>query len=253
MNIFELNSSLAGSLVLDRDEFGQLVLERYSNPEGISGLSVEQTVVARRILDRIGELVPDDVDFSLRLDGVEPVFSLSYDDGNAGVFPGSIPFETDEELYQRLLERDWDDFRSSMLGGTNLFDEMLEIAKKRPSRIPSTKTLRRFCKEQIKDFRAQARREKLPYHFMMIFEEDDGPDFTFCEGPKNREEFLVDLSERMQQRWFLVAVCIDGRAIATKDVERIKLEALELLPPISRAQAEGRWPYDLMPDSLEGF
>lgn len=252
INIYELNASLKGSAALERSEDNCIYLERTIVPENIPGLSPEQTLQIRKLLDYVDELVPDDFDFGIHLGGDKPIVSLEYSDGVTSGSMLPLEFNTNDEFYDELVNRNWDNERQKHLSGSQMWDVLLEEANSRPSRRPSLKTVRRYFRDEIRNYHKAMRKEQPPFSFLVTEQaEDGGRHLISYEMPNSVDKLIEHLSNTVSYEYQLVSVCIDGKPLAIEEVDKIAKQALKDMPPISRAMAEGRWPYDFM--NMGGF
>lgn len=252
INIYELNASLNGTPALERSEDNCVYLERTTVPENIPGLSPEQTRQIRQLLDYVDELIPDDFDFNIILDGDEPHFTLEYNDGPTCGSMLPLEFSTNEGFYHELANLDWEKEREKHLSGSQLWNILLEQANSRPSQRLSLKAIRRYMRDEIRAYHKAMRKERPPFSFLVTEGgEYGGMHLVSYETPDSVEKLIEHLSNTVSFEYQLVSVCIDGKPLAVNEVERIAKQALEAMPPISRAKAEGRWPSDFM--NMGGF
>ena len=243
MNIHQLNESLRDSKILCNFENGEFNIGRSFKLDKHIGLSAEQSEAAQRIFDRLDEFILDDFEYELSLDGDKPRFSLNYDDGLNGGYFGGIDFDSEEGLFSRLLAYDWDEQRGVAIRGVDLFDEMLEESKTRKVDIPSVKYLRKNCRAEVKAYHKAARTEKPKFSYLVLEEREEqgGFDLMSYDDPEDEEGLMFALSDAMMARRLIASVCIDGKPLPSGVIETMKKQILELLPPISRAKAEGRY------------
>ena len=243
MNIHELNKSLRGAQLLANVENGEFAISRSFKLNKHIGLFDGQSKAAQRIFDRLDEFIPDDFEYELSLDGETPRFSLSYDDGLNGGYFGGIDFDSEDDLFSRLLAYDWDEQRGVAIRGVDLFDEMLEEAKTRKVDIPSVKYLRKNCRAEVQAYHKASRTEKPNFSYLVLEEREGqgGFDLMSFDDPEDEEGLMFAMSDAMMARRLIVSVCIDGKPLPSGVIETMKKQILELLPPISRAKAEGRY------------
>jgi hypothetical protein len=244
MNIHQLNESLRGSEILRNSENGDFNISRSFKASKHIGLSPEQASSAQRICDRLREFIPDDYEFDLSLFGDrEPYFSLEYEDGSVTGSCVHIKISSEEQLFDQLMNRDWDEDRTTRLQDCGIFDSMLEEAGRRPVLIPSVKGLRKKFRKTIRSFHKDMREQKCRFA-MLMYDSNGGATngLDACTNSKDYEELISRIAETMHDGYWPVTICIDGKALAAEDIEEIKKEALATLAPIMRAQAEGRWP-----------
>ena len=227
MNIHELNTSLKGSSALVECGNSFILLERNAKPDDFKSLSSVQSDSVRQIIERLNSILHDDVDYNLFLDGEKPDFQLVYDDGLNMGSGGGISFSSTEELYQILEALDLDELRGERLSLMAGFDEHIQATKGRVAAVRSVKSARKICKSEVKSFQKEMRQAQPNFAFLMLGEDSEGFGARACVNSSSHEEMTERFAEMVSEGFSLVSVCIDGKALSIKDVERYQKEALE--------------------------
>lgn len=241
MNIHELNESLRDSEILRNSDDGDFEICRYFKVSKHIGLSNKQAIAAQRIHDRISEFVPDDFEFSLSLDGEHrPIFSIDYEDGSmTGYFTG-IDFETEDELFDKLINKDWDEVRGHALDGCSTFDEMLEEAKEQPKCVPTIKQLQKLCRDFLKEFHKTAKSKKDKIAVLFAHSDQQGKVTVDAEPYEEGTDIIGLLMDNATCQRYPVSICFDGKPVSRKDLQKLLNASIQNLTGISRAKAEGR-------------
>lgn len=241
MNIHQLNESLRDSEILRNSDNGDFNISRSFKVSKHIGLSEEQSNAAQRIYDRLNELVPDDFEFELSMDAEhDPLFSLEYADGAMTGFFGGLDFKSEEELFEKLEAKDWDEERAGAIQGCGMFDTMLEEAKERPLVVPTIKQLQKMCRGMLKEFHKTAKAKKDDIAVLFASADEDGQVSVDAE-PYGMDSNLVGiLMDNAACQRYPVSICIGGKPMPRKELQKLLNGSIQNLTGISRAKAEGR-------------
>ena len=215
------------------------MLHKFTQPEDWKKLPPQLRFQVEVLGGEIRKAIPNDVDFILCFDENDTFLSLEYSDGNTMAGGGGDHFETRGDLFSYLKEQDWDEFRARKLQGMNIMDELMDAASKRPVNIPSSeKAARRWSKKLVAAL-AEVRRKPMAQPFVIVYAREGEP--LEINTFKNEKDMIRSLMDSLATQYHVLAILENGKELSFPEIEARKRQAIELLGPISRAKAEGRY------------
>lgn len=244
--IIELNNRiLAEAPELAGTEEG-LIISRNDDPSEWAVLPETLREHLVLVLTELNRLVPDDFSYMVFLGDAEPGFSLSFEDGaQAGSFE-NFPCRIDESVAEGLANIDWDQQRSTGMQNCQVYDQIKEFALQTAPRIPATKALQRGCRDDMRKWVRDVRKDTNAAHVLMWREAEE----FMSEEFESLDAFTLELPTLMTQQFQIIAVVAEGKPLPAPKIDQLKILALSELEemPISHAKASGKMPriYELM-------
>ncbi len=187
----------------------------------------------------IRSFIPTDFAFSLSCEFAGIRLSIDFEDGDTGSTAGGGFFVSRRSMMRKLRSIDWDELRGELIVRSEIFDQLLSEADDRPPNIPSSKeaALRNYdaLTAEIEAVRAQT---PVPPFAVIVTGDVDG---MGAETAMDRDELVSSIADLMTTQCEILAVLERGVSWSFAEIEKAKLEAVELLGPISRAKAERRF------------
>jgi len=183
--------------------------------------------------------IPSDFSFilSFNFNGVN--LSVEFEDGNTGAFGPTFYFTSFKSLRRHLRRQKWDELRLAGIEDGGIFDAWVSEAEDRPVDIPSSEAAaKQNAGELAEALTAIRAAQPLPLFAIVIARRDLG---LATEHLRDREETVHIIADRMTTGNDILAVLERGVCWSFAEIEAAKLEAVEQLGPISRAQAERRF------------
>ena len=235
--INELNGRLLGVMKDETPEEGYAVTREWCASE-FEGVPDDLQQEIRVLAERIGKAIPDDFGFTLIFGEGEASLSLEYENGAMSGGFRSHEWEKHRSIFEQLESFDWDEERAWFVQGTEMFDHVATAARMMPVSIPSTKFLQRNCREEVKAFIKERRKNASKVH-VLSWQYDDGATDEF----NDLESFRRELPNMMTVGCHVIAVVAAGKPIPARDIDKMKMEALKELEdmPISHAKATGKF------------
>lgn len=239
IEINALNVRLIGAMKNEMPELGYDVTREWL-PSEFEGVPEDLKEEIRLMAERIGKAIPDDFGFTLSLgeeDGA--MLSLDYDNGlMAGGFAGQ-EIDASRSLFEQLEGWDWDGHRAWFIQGSEFFDNIKEQAKELPAMMPSTKRVQKACREQMKEYIKEKRRDASRVHVLIW----DGEEALYDEDFESLTAFQKRLIDIMPEMGHVVTVVADGKPLPVEKIDEFKQAALKELEemPISHAKASGKF------------
>ena len=191
--------------------------------------------------DRLCRAIPDDFDFTLEFEDGEVFATLEYGDGPHAGFGSGFPVALDRNLIKRLRGYNWDDLRAEVISGTQLHENLADVAENFASSLEDTAEIQKMHTAGIAEFCKQMEVAK-PHFAMLTVSEDEEESLEYeVTGFDDQEQLLVELGNLLTHGHTLVAIWRDGASLPPDAVDELRQDALEGLGPISRAKAEGRF------------
>jgi hypothetical protein len=187
-------------------------------------------------------IVPSDFSISLifEFDGVR--IDTDLEDGNSGSFGmgGGGFFTSRKSMLKKLRSTRWDEIRGASMRHMDAFDEMVNAADDRPANIPSSEEAAKQYFDQLESVVQEVlTAEPKPPFALFVAREDFGG--VGANELFSRDDLIRMIGNRMATDCDIVGVLENGRRWSFAEIESAKAEAVEGLPPISRARAERRF------------
>jgi hypothetical protein len=192
---------------------------------------------ARLFIEEVRSLIPTDFSFSLvfTFNGVR--VDIDFEDGNTGSTAGSVSFTSRKSLRKSLQRVDWNELRTEGIEGGGIFDELVAKADDRPPAIPSSaEAAKRNAGALARAFEKIRSDKPLPTFALLVSRKER----VEIEYRETRELIVGLIGDCMATGYDILAILERGVAWPFPEIECAKLEAVEQLGPISRAQAERR-------------
>lgn len=237
--ILELNQRLLDHAKEYLPEDG-LMLEREGGEEDLEKLPSDLRKEIGLLRANLNRAIPDDFSYILFFGEGEADFRIQYENGPQTVYSPQQEWEAAHSLFPQLKAYDWERTRAACVSGSETFDRITEIAKDLPVMIPSTKRLQKVCRNAVKAYIKEKRREEGVHALIW-----DGDDALFDRDFESIEEFRHELHDIMPHMVHIVAVVADGKPIAAEKIDSMKKAALRTLEdmPISHAKASGKFAF----------
>lgn len=232
------------------NEVNRRLLAEVGNRFGEDGFTLERRVIPAEVkklnwtlrrqiegLQRmLNEVVPNDVTWELSLGCEEAFMCFEYRDGAmSAAFGGGPELRANASAVEQLRRYDWEGFRSRCLTMSGGFQELVDVAQKRPARLPGTRALQKAFAKPLKAWVEEKRKEADGVH-VLLWREEDG---VTSEWFKTMEAFQWDLPNIMTVQHFVIGAVVKGAPLSATSLETMKREALRSLKdmPISYAKA----------------
>ena len=245
MKTKQLAKRIAAEYVPGAGDKDCLVIDRAWLPEATNGLRRTTIEVLTEVHGALCRAIPNDFDFRLVFDGhfvsVQPLFADGKNDG-AGF--EAVEITLDSSGYSRLRAVDWNTVRAEAISGTQLHDQITDIADDLPGGIPPTSELRKIHSERFLEFERVLNESKIYFAILACSTDEDG--LAGFEGyevvvRKDKPSLMYDLPNLLACEYQVIAIAIEGKLLDPVETDSYLDEALNCLGPISRAKAEGRF------------
>lgn len=190
--------------------------------------------------DRLCRLIPDDFEFFMDFENGEVRSTLEFHDGPLAGCNMGFPVPLDRHLINGLQQVDWNELRSEVIPGTQLHDNLTDLAADFPVTLEDTFLIQsrhgfgveRFCHDM-------AIRNPL-YGVLSVDEEADELEYEVT-GFNDRSNLIGEMGSMLAHNQAIIAIWSEGTSLAPDAVDGLRQEVLEGLGPVSRAKAEGRF------------
>ena len=186
---------------------------------------------------KLNRAIPNDFGYVMSLGLYEPLFQLTYADGQA---EGNCPIAWDENrsIFYQLSELDWDQHRGGVLQNGAIFDDMRKLAKKLDPKFPKTKEIQKDFAAQVDVF-YRTKREDVSRVYILKWRDDEGFSEEVYPDIKSLCDALIDI---MTVQYLVLGVIAEGKPVPPSIIDGYKLQTLKELRkdmPISYVRALG--------------
>jgi hypothetical protein len=190
--------------------------------------------------DRLCRAIPDDFDFFLNFEDGEVFSTLEFRDGPHAGFGMDFPVSLDRHFLNALREFDWNELRSMMIPGTQLHENLTDLAAEYPVTLEKTAVIQsrhilgieRFCNDM-------ANRNPL---FAVLSADEEADEIEYdVTGFNDRFNLIGEMGDMLACNRAIITIWAEGASLTSDAVDLLRQEAIEGLGPISRAKAEGRF------------
>ena len=223
-------------------EFGFIIVTRKEAPnDKVAALPASISADLEELRLKLNQALPDDFGYRILLGNTAPYFTITYSDGPQT--EGNCPVEWDLErsIFDQLSGIKWDDLRAFALANGQIFDQMIEEAKKRPSALPSTKQLQKDFAPVVKTFVEAKQKDTSKVHVLAWCGDQlsNGDLAVMTTEFAGMKAFCKVLPDIMATQQLIIAVMADGKPLPAQKIEKLKQQALKELKgmPISHAKA----------------
>jgi len=246
MSVKLLARWIASEMEPDKEGLSCLEIDRDWSLDPDLGLSRKTSEELITLHGRLCRAIPDDVYFVLNFEDGFVHGRIEYRDGDHAGFGMGFPVSLDRHLLNALREYDWDNLRGIAIQGSQLQDNVADLAATLPSRIPSIAVIQDSFSGPIKQFESDKRLAKYTYSLLSCNppDEDEIKESTIefnVSTYENRENLIYEMGDLMACGCIMVAIMENGISLSADQVAEIRQEVLDGLGPISRAKAEGNF------------
>ena len=223
-------------------EIGFIMVSRKDAASGgLAALPASIRADLERLRLKLNQTMPDDFGYLIMLGNADPHFTITYSDGPQT--EGNCPVEWDlkRSIFDQLPGIKWNDLRAFALANGQIFDQMIEEAKKRPAALPSTKQLQKDFAPVVKKFVKAKHKDISKVHVLAWCGDQlsNGDLAVMTTEFAGMKAFCKVLPDIMATQQLIIAVMADGKPLPAQKVEKLKQQALKELKgmPISHAKA----------------
>jgi hypothetical protein len=222
-------------------EDGVVILDARELKKCASSLPPRLHLEVETLFTHVRASIPNDFTVNLAFEFGGVRLTADFEDGNTEATATSAFFTSRKSLLRKSRSFDWETKRTELIRQSSIFEEMVEAAKDRPVDIPSSSEASKRYVEEMQDFFSTVEKMKGPVPvFLLAFTNGEE---VGADDHKTRDDMVGGMADLMTHGCDILAIVENGRIWPFPDIEAAKLEAVELLGPVSRAKAERRMIY----------
>ena len=192
------------------------------------------------LVEAIAAIIPNDYIFSLLFDPSGVALIVQFEDGCVSTDAGGYVFTSRKSMMRKIRGVDWEAKRLGLIHEGGILEQLTSEAEDRPVNIPSSREAAERYATELASIFDEFKNAKTHVPFAMAFTRE-GDGIIDVQDYSTRSNVIGDMSAKMTLGYDILAVFENGAAWSFDDIEAVKLEAVRLLGPISRAKAERRF------------
>lgn len=229
---------IANEVAPDETGDSSLTINRAWTLDTSAGLRQKTADELITLHDRLCRAIPDDFDFSMEFANGQVFETLAFCDGPLAGFGGGFPVPLDRNLLNSLRDFDWEAFRAQAINGSQLPDNIADLADEYPATWIPTIEFHNAYSQQITNYLVFLREENQPSGVLAGDVENRTLMNCTVENLEQRNGWI---SLQMGQGNLIIAVVENYRLLSPDETDVLRRSELEKLPRIARAKAEGRF------------
>jgi len=245
--IIELNRRIREESAGKQETEDGTLLSREEGPELWRGYSPELVAEAQAVHATLNRLIPDDFSYSVFFGDEMPSLSLEFEDGaQMGSFQ-SLEIKEHLSIESQFGAMDWDEQRAIEIEKCQTWDQLKTAASQVPAKVIPTKHLQRQCRDDLKDWIREKRRDHLKAFVLTWREDEEFSDEEF----ESFEAFEQAIPDILATGYQIIGVVANGKPLPVKRIDYLKATALKMMEehmPISYARATGKFTTDSIPE-----
>jgi len=177
-----------------------------------------------RLRAEISRSIPDDFGYVVSFEDGEADFRIQYENGPTTVYSPPQKWEPAQSLFPQLEAYDWDGMRSECVSQSEVFDHIADLAKDLLVMMPSTKSVQKGFRDQVKAYIKEKRKQ--PGVHVLFW---DGDESLFDEVFESMEVLQHQLHDIMPHMVHVVTIVADVRPVPAEKIDSMKRTALRTL------------------------